>query len=193
LSREKGHFTMRGSGEKNEPTKAVQKEAGVPAPVNNELETRAFGILGEFEKRAGLPRDLSARAMAHMCGSMVQPSTESDNWHERMVKGASLFNAYGPTDILETNLAIQLQATHEAAMRFLCLASGDRQSFDVAESQVNRAVRLMRLHLEQLEAWQKLKGKAGQQRVTVEHVHVHEGGRAIVGAVNAPGGGGGGE
>jgi hypothetical protein len=29
----------------------------------------------------------------------------------------------------------------------------------------------------------KLKGKTGQQKVTVEHVHVHQGGQAIVGAV----------
>ena len=42
----------------------------------------------------------------------------------------------------------------------------------------------MRLHLEQIEAMQKLKGKAGQQKVTVEHVHVHEGGQAIVGTVS---------
>jgi hypothetical protein len=41
----------------------------------------------------------------------------------------------------------------------------------------------MRLHLEQIEAMQKLKGKAGQQK-TVEHVHVHEGGQAIVGPVS---------
>ena len=32
---------------------------------------------------------------------------------------------------------------------------------------------------------QKLKGKHGQQKVTVEHVHVHQGGQAIVGAVSA--------
>jgi hypothetical protein len=42
----------------------------------------------------------------------------------------------------------------------------------------------MRLHLEQIEAMQKLKGKTGQQKVTVEHVHVHDGGQAIVGAVS---------
>ena len=43
----------------------------------------------------------------------------------------------------------------------------------------------MRLFNEQLEAMSKLKGKAGQQKVTVEHVHVHGGGQAIVGAVSA--------
>ena len=45
----------------------------------------------------------------------------------------------------------------------------------------------MRIFNEQLEAMQKLKGKASQQKVTVEHVHVHEGGQAIVGAVNQTG------
>src|SRR5215469_134764 len=34
---------------------------------------------------------------------------------------------------------------------------------------------------------QKLRGKTGQQRVTVEHVHVHEGGQAMVGEVASRG------
>jgi hypothetical protein len=39
-----------------------------------------------------------------------------------------------------------------------------------------------------LEALNRHRGK-GQQKVTVEHVHVHSGGRAVVGMVEAPGGG----
>jgi hypothetical protein len=35
-----------------------------------------------------------------------------------------------------------------------------------------------------IEAMEKLKGKTGQQKVTVEHVHVYQGGQAIVGAVS---------
>jgi hypothetical protein len=45
----------------------------------------------------------------------------------------------------------------------------------------------MRLWPEQLEVMQKLKGKSGQQSVTVKHVHVHDGGQAIVGTVTARG------
>jgi hypothetical protein len=41
----------------------------------------------------------------------------------------------------------------------------------------------MRLFVEQLEAMARLKGKTREQKVTVEHVHVYEGGQAIVGAV----------
>jgi hypothetical protein len=40
----------------------------------------------------------------------------------------------------------------------------------------------------QVEALQRYRGK-GQQKVTVEHVHAHSGGQAIVGTVH-PGGGG---
>jgi hypothetical protein len=39
----------------------------------------------------------------------------------------------------------------------------------------------------QLEALQRYRGK-GQQKVTVEHVHVNAGGRAIVGTVHTPAG-----
>jgi hypothetical protein len=39
-----------------------------------------------------------------------------------------------------------------------------------------------------LDALNRHRGK-GQQKVTVEHVHVHQGGQAIVGAINSGGGG----
>jgi hypothetical protein len=39
-----------------------------------------------------------------------------------------------------------------------------------------------------LDALNRHRGK-GQQKVTVEHVHVHAGGQAVVGTVETPGGG----
>ena len=59
------------------------------------------------------------------------------------------------------------------------------QTADGKTANVNRAVRLMQLFLPQTEAFQKLGGKSVQQKVMVEHAHVHEGGQAIVGAVAA--------
>jgi hypothetical protein len=40
-----------------------------------------------------------------------------------------------------------------------------------------------------LDALNRYRGK-GQQKVTVEHVHVHAGGQAVVGTIQTPGGGG---
>ena len=92
-----------------------------------------------------------------------------------------------PQNVTEAMLATQMIAANDAALMFLRRATLDNQTFDGIEANVYRATRLMRIFNEQLEAMQKLKGKASQQKVTVEHVHVHEGGQAIVGAVSQTG------
>jgi len=68
---------------------------------------------------------------------------------------------------------------------FLRRATLENQSTEVIDANVDRSTRLMQMFSEQLEAMQKLRGKATQQKVTVEHVNVHAGGQAIVGAVAA--------
>jgi len=40
------------------------------------------------------------------------------------------------------------------------------------------------MYIEQVAAMAKLKGETGQQKVTVEHVHVNAGGQAIGGQVS---------
>jgi hypothetical protein len=72
---------------------------------------------------------------------------------------------------------------HNAAVMFLNRAMAAEQTFEGTNANLLRATRLMRLFSEQLEAMAKLKGKAGQQKVTVEHVHVHSGGQAVVGVM----------
>ena len=59
------------------------------------------------------------------------------------------------------------------------------QTLHQQDSNGNLAVKLLRTFALQIEALQRYRGK-GQQKVTVEHVHVNAGGQAIVGAVHAP-------
>ena len=96
-----------------------------------------------------------------------------------------------PQNLTEAMLAGQMIAVNDAVHLFLRRATLPNQGIESTELNVLRATRLMRVFNEQLEAMQKLKGKAGQQKVTVEHVHIHKGGQAIVGAVSAPKIGGG--
>ena len=91
-----------------------------------------------------------------------------------------------PQNATETMLAIQMIAVSDAALMFLKRATLQDQPPEAVDTNVLRATRLMRVFREQLQAMQKLKGKASQQKVTVEHVHIHEGGQAIVGSVSAP-------
>jgi hypothetical protein len=62
------------------------------------------------------------------------------------------------------------------------------QTFEGRRENLNQANKLSRTWATLLEALNRHRGK-GQQKVTVEHVHVHAGGQAVVGTVEAPGGG----
>src|ERR1700688_3530394 len=83
-------------------------------------------------------------------------------------------------------LASQLLASHNAAMECYRRAMLPEQTFEGRRENLSQANKLSRTHATLLEALNRHRGK-GQQRVTVEHVHVHEGGQAIVG--NVEGGG----
>jgi hypothetical protein len=78
-------------------------------------------------------------------------------------------------------------ATHTAAIDML-RRSKDAETLLERERYGNLAVKLLRTFTAQVAALQRYRGK-GQQKVTVEHVHVHAGGQAIVGAVTAGEGG----
>jgi hypothetical protein len=90
-------------------------------------------------------------------------------------------------DEIEGMLAIQMVATHFAATRALRRLKGS-DMVSQQDSNGNLAVKLLRTFAAQTEALQRYRGK-GQQKVTVEHVHVHTGGQAIVGSVSQSGGG----
>ena len=62
------------------------------------------------------------------------------------------------------------------------------QNFEGRRENLSQANKLSRTYAALIEALNHHRGK-GQQKVTVEHVHVHSGGQAVVGAVGGPGGG----
>ncbi|WP_424360135.1 hypothetical protein [Methylocystis parvus] len=95
--------------------------------------------------------------------------------------------AIGPKDELEGMIAVQLIAAHSATMECFRRAMLQEQTFEGRRESLNQANKLSRTYATLLEALNRHRGK-GQQKVTVEHVHVHAGGRAVVGVVE-PGGG----
>ncbi len=94
----------------------------------------------------------------------------------------------GPKDELEGMIAGQLIAAHNAAMECYRRAMIGEQTFEGRRENLSQANKLSRSFATLLEALNRHRGK-GQQKVTVEHVHVHEGGQAIVGHVEHKGGG----
>lgn len=92
----------------------------------------------------------------------------------------------GPKDELEGMMAAQLIAAHNAAMECYRRAMIGEQTFEGRSENLAQANKLSRTYATLLEALNRHRGK-GQQKVTVEHVHVHSGGQAVVGMVGTPG------
>ena len=91
-----------------------------------------------------------------------------------------------PKDELEGMMAAQLIAAHSAAMECYRRAMLGEQTFEGRRENLSQANKLSRTYATLLEALNRHRGK-GQQKVTVEHVHVHAGGQAVVGTVEGIG------
>jgi hypothetical protein len=103
--------------------------------------------------------------------------------NEGLLIAMALLAEFRPQTLAESLLAVQMVAVFQASTKLLASGVTGAQSLEHAEWKTRTATRLMRLYTEQLEMMIRLKGKSTQQKVIVEHVHVHSGGQAIVGAV----------
>jgi hypothetical protein len=97
-------------------------------------------------------------------------------------------NGIEPEDELEGMMAAQLIAAHNAAMECDRRAMIDQQNPEARRENLAHAGKLSRTFATLLEALNRHRGK-GQQKMTVEHVHVHSGGQAVVGMVGRSGAG----
>jgi hypothetical protein len=89
-----------------------------------------------------------------------------------------------PREEYERMLIGQLIACHHASIECYRRAMIEGQVFEVRDSNLKHAEKLSATYARLLETLDKHRGK-GQQKVTVEHVHVAAGGQAIVGNVDS--------
>jgi len=107
-----------------------------------------------------------------------------DNKNPGNANGAiALVHELNPQDAAETMLCSQMVGAHMLAMECMKRANLANQTFEGRELNMRHAERTMRIFTQQLDALNKHRGK-GQQKVTVEHVTVNEGGQAVVGNVD---------
>jgi hypothetical protein len=109
------------------------------------------------------------------------PDERGTNFLLAMVRGID------PRDEVEAMIATQMAAVHVATMTFarhLAQANNIVQR-DSAERTFNKLARTFAVQLESLKRYRT----GGEQKVTVQHVTVNEGGQAIVGSVSPAMGG----
>ena len=95
--------------------------------------------------------------------------------------------AMEPRDEVEAMLAAQMVAVHQATMTFSCRLN-NVETLQQQDSASKAFTKLSRTFAIQMEALRRYR-TGGEQKVTVEHVTVNEGGQAIVGNVSHGGGG----
>jgi len=120
-------------------------------------------------------------------GSLWTAHADKQGEVELFDAAAAALAGIKPKDEVEGMLAAQMVAAHSATMECHRRAMNREQTFEGRRENLNQANKLSRTYTMQMDALSRHRGK-GQQKVTVEHVHVHAGGQAVVGAVDARGG-----
>lgn len=114
--------------------------------------------------------------------TFVPPSLEECQSDAYYVKAIDLFESLEPTDGIEGMLAVQMVGTHNAAVESLRRAMIYDQSLEAHKVLLSQAERMMGMYMRHVDALARHRG-GGQPNVTVGHVNVESGGRAIVGNV----------
>ena len=115
---------------------------------------------------------------------------DADDLEKMCEKGNQILSTMAelnPQDFYEGLLLWQMLVVHDRAMDCFKMAANKKNFSALYFNFLNQGIKLMRLYTQQLEALDKHRRK-GNQKMIVEHVHVHKGGQAIVGNVNQQGG-----
>jgi hypothetical protein len=108
----------------------------------------------------------------------------SDGPSDMSINGAlAIIAAFAPKNEMEAALAVQAACTHMVAMVMMARVGGGHGGPHRLPGMASAIAKLTRAYCTQVETYRRLRG-GGDQNIRVEHVHVHEGGRAIVGAIN---------
>jgi hypothetical protein len=91
---------------------------------------------------------------------------------ETMNAALAAVTGIAPRDEAEAMLAAQMVSVHWLAMAMLQRAALDQPSFEIYDSLVNRATKLLRTYTAQIETLKRYRS-AGEQRVVVQHQHVN--------------------
>lgn len=131
--------------------------------------------------------DFNTILINQACQSLWTAHSDEKTTERQLQATLAAMMGIAPRDEIEGMLAAQMIAAHNNAMECHRRAMLDQQTFEGRKEALNQANKLSRTYTMLLDALNRHRGK-GQQKVTVEHVHVHQGGQAIVGAVEAGGG-----
>ena len=146
-------------------------------PQGKEIRTTALRLISGSDDE-----DFTRILVAQVDSSLWVEHSDSEQSVRQFNAAITALKGMKPGDELEGMLSAQLIAIHNAVMECCRRAMLGNQTFEGRRESLNQANKLSRTYAALTEALDRHRGK-GQQRITVEHVNVHAGGQAIVGAV----------
>lgn len=171
-------------------TKALKEQqfASTEAVLNNstdkDLETMA--ALLENIGCKNYQMEMVEHTAAALSEVLPTKANKIPNESSKLAKAAVMIKAFDPVNPLEAMLATQMGAIHTLVLTEAKRASHAKH-LDSLKQHTNQATKLSRLFLEQVAAYERLKGK-GQQKIIVEKVTVEAGGQAAIGVYEPRGG-----
>ncbi len=129
--------------------------------------------------------DVQQHLINQVCQTLWMPEgLGEDEKLTRIQSAISSLQGIKPADEIEGMLAVQMVATHNAAMECLRRAMIKGQILAGRDQELKHAEKLLSIYSRQIEVLDKHRGK-GQQKVTVEHIHIGAGAQAMVGQFNS--------
>jgi hypothetical protein len=171
----------------------LERHTAPPITLTDKDDILAIGLGGDDVEAAKLLQmaDMGTRDREFYTGLLSQIVTIGS--HKRAVDAEAanfvlaVVRSIDPRDELEAMLAAQMAAVHCSALMMARKLNhvNTIQQQDSAERALNKLTRTFATQMDALKRYRT----GGQQKVTVEHVTVNEGGQAIVGAVQTGVGG----
>jgi len=170
------------------PAKNADANVSKAAPASSEL----FSMGGDGVVKVNQHRAEQALGSSdpHFIEGMVAQIIDAGQSlkvtsHDATAFTASLVAGVKPRDQVEAMLAAQMAAIHNATMKLAARINRTDTipQYDSASRSLNQLSRTFTAQVDALTRYRS----GGQQKMTVEHVHVYEGGQAIVGNVSQDG------
>ena len=155
-----------------------KKDADIDALPSSDVGPKAF------ERATGSRSKLAQVTLLNDLLKVIQLPSDPEEQEQKILPLLTLLESIKPKGEVEGMLAIQMVATHTAAMDWLGRATNPKQTFAGQDMSLRHAEKLLALFARQLEVLDKRRGK-GKQQVTVKYVNVESGGQAVVGNVRS--------
>lgn len=164
---------------------SCEEKSGRMTNETGDIQPEVVKIYSDDLKGRVPTNSVRIQRLNEIAGSIHQvPGETADQYEARIARALELYESLNPKDGAESMLAIQMVATHSTILHLQRQASAPSASPQQKDLHLKQGHKLMQLYLRQLAAMDKRRGR-GHQKVTVEHVTVQDGGKAIVGNIEA--------